>query len=314
MGFLSEFDRDVPQVFTTVKPGLDVAVPYVQQTTDTVTKFAGPFASDLAEEAQKALKSAGLDTEPGLEFAKSAAKQTSNVWEGAQPIGSSILESALSADPLFLAEAAGGLALFYFLAPPLVSLVANKARGYAGDLAAAQALDLLLQQNYTLIDIRTDKEKERSGVPSLPNNARSKYVALPLEEFPNKIRGLLRNSRKVEAEVVAIKISALKKLNKGSKIIIIDESGAVAKSVARVLKDLGFKNSYCVVGGFKGWVQSRLGIDDYSGTGLSFVEILKPSRIIPAGSKRYGGTTSSGTRAGTTSSRFRLLPGGVGDE
>lgn len=295
------------QVFTTVKPGFDAAAPIVQQTTDTVTKFAGPLASDLAEGAQKALKSAGVDTDQGVEFAKSAVEQTSKVLEGAQPIGSSVLESALAADPLFLAEAAGGLVLFYFLAPPLVSSIAKSTRGYAGDLGAAEALDLLLKQDYTLIDIRTEKEKEKFGVPSLPSNSKNKYVAVPLEEFPGKIKSQLRNSRKVEAEVVAIKVASLKRLNKGSKIILVDESGGVAKTVARALKIQGFKNSYVITDGFKGgkgWIQSRLGTDDYNSTGLSFSEVLSPSRIIPVGTKRFG------TQSGSTA-RFKLLPGGV---
>ncbi|CAM6088173.1 unnamed protein product [Calypogeia fissa] len=300
------------KVFTTVKPGLDVAAPYVQQTTETVTKFAAPLASDLAEEAQKALRSAGVDTESGVEFAKSAVEQTSKVLEGAQPIGSSVLESALAADPLFLLEAAGGLVLFYFLAPPLVSIIANNARGYAGDLGAAESLDLLLKQSYTLIDIRTEKEKERYGVPSLPSNSKNKYVPIPLEGFPGKLKSQLRNSRKVEGEVVAIKIAALKRLNKGSKIILIDESGDIAKTVARALKSQGFKNSYVITDGFKGgkgWIQSRLGTDDYSSTGLSFSEVLSPSRIIPAGT-----TKRLGTKSGPSTGRFNLLPGGVIDE
>ena len=43
-----------------------------------------------------------------------------------------------------------------------------------------------------------------------------------MEELPGKIRGQLRNARKVEAEVAALKISYLKRLNRGSRIVIID--------------------------------------------------------------------------------------------
>jgi rhodanese-related sulfurtransferase len=298
------------QVFTFAKPGLDAAAPIVKQTTETVTKAAGPLASDVAQQAQKALKNAGVNTDSGVEFAKSAVDQTSKVLEGVKPTATSVLESALSADPLFLAEAAGGLILFYFLAPPLVGVIFNP--GYAGDLGAAEALDRLLKENYTLIDIRTEKEKERSGIPSLPSSSKNKYVAIPLEDFPGKIKSQLRNSSKVEAEVVAIKIAALKKLNKGSKIVLIDESGKIAKTVARTLKSQGFKNTFVIKDGFKGgkgWIQSRLGTDDYSSTGFSFSEVVSPSRIIPAGTKRLG-TSSSGSNT----SRFKLLPGGVSDE
>jgi hypothetical protein len=95
----------------------------------------------------------------------------------------------------------------------------------AGDLTAPQALDLLTKEDYTLIDVRTDKEKVKSGVPSLPRNIKNKLFALPIEELSGKLRGQLRNARKVEAEVTAIKISSLKRVNKGSKIVIIDSDG-----------------------------------------------------------------------------------------
>lgn len=43
-----------------------------------------------------------------------------------------------------------------------------------------------------------------------------------LEELPSKVRSLVRNVKKVEAELVALKISYLKKVNKGSNIVILD--------------------------------------------------------------------------------------------
>lgn len=45
---------------------------------------------------------------------------------------------------------------------------------------------------------------------------------MSLEELPNKLRGQVRNAKKVEAEVAALKISYLKKINKGSSIVILD--------------------------------------------------------------------------------------------
>jgi hypothetical protein len=43
-----------------------------------------------------------------------------------------------------------------------------------------------------------------------------------LEEVPSKIRGLVRNVKRVEAEIAALKISYLKKINKGSNVVILD--------------------------------------------------------------------------------------------
>ncbi|XP_045832499.1 calcium sensing receptor, chloroplastic isoform X1 [Trifolium pratense] len=163
---------------------------------------------------------------------------------------------------------------------------------FAGDLTPAQTLDLLSTQNYVLIDVRSEKDKDKSGIPRLPSSAKNKMVAIPLEEVPSKIKGLVRNVKRVEAEIAALKISYLKKINKGSNIVILDSYSDSAKIVARKLKGLGFKNTWIVADGFsggKGWLQSRLGTDSYK---VSFAEILSPSRIIPAGGTRSFGTTS----------------------
>lgn len=43
-----------------------------------------------------------------------------------------------------------------------------------------------------------------------------------LEELPSKIRNLVRSSKKVEAEIAALKISYLKRLSKSTNIVIMD--------------------------------------------------------------------------------------------
>lgn len=123
-----------------------------------------------------------------------------------------------------------------------------------GVLTPAQTLDLISTKNYFLIDIRTEKEKDKAGIPRLPSSAKSKLIAIPwvtllpqplcticdpiclhddnefcclpwlfsLEELPSKLRGLVRNVKKVEAEMAALKIAYLKRVNKGSNIVILD--------------------------------------------------------------------------------------------
>lgn len=49
----------------------------------------------------------------------------------------------------------------------------------SGEFSAAQALDLLSKEDYTLIDIRSDIQKSKSGVPSLPRNVKSKLIFVP---------------------------------------------------------------------------------------------------------------------------------------
>lgn len=49
----------------------------------------------------------------------------------------------------------------------------------AGEFTAAQALDLLTKEDYTLIDVRTDSQRAKSGVPALPRNSKKKLVSVP---------------------------------------------------------------------------------------------------------------------------------------
>nr|CAB3447812.1 unnamed protein product [Digitaria exilis] len=124
---------------------------------------------------------------------------------------------------------------------------------------------------------------------------------------------MVRNAKKAEAEITALKISYLKKISKGSNIIIMDSYNDVSKTVAKTLNSVGFKNCWVMAGGFsggKGWAQSRLGTDSFN---LSVVEVVAPSRVIPAVAGRIGTTAG---RIGTTSSASRapsrkLLPGSV---
>ncbi|KAG0586143.1 hypothetical protein KC19_2G067900 [Ceratodon purpureus] len=276
------------QVVETVKPAVTAVTPYVKQSADFVYKTVFPFATDIEKQAEKALQSSGVDTKPVLDAAKSAASAAGEVGkyvEGAQPSISSTLQNVLSSDPIVLATGAGGLLLLYLLAPSVFSSISYAARGFKGELTAPQALDLLSKEDYILIDVRSEKEKAKSGVPSLPRNAKNKFLPVPVEELPGKVRGQLRNVRKVEAEIAALKISSLKKINKGSRLVIIDSNGDIAKTIARSLSGLGFNNTWVITDGFdggRGWVQSRLGTES---SGTSFTEILSPSRVISSGTK-----------------------------
>ncbi|KAI4335840.1 hypothetical protein L6164_014446 [Bauhinia variegata] len=298
--FLDKTQRVLDVVVNALKPGIDTASPMVQQAGEQALKIASPVISEASKKAQEALQGSGVDTESVVSAAKTvadAAQQTTKVIEDVKPIASSTLETISSADPTVIATTAGALFLAYLLLPPVWSVLSFNLRGYKGELTPAQTLDLLCTQNYVLIDIRSEKDKDKTGIPRLPSSVKNKMIAIPLEELPSKQRGLIRNVKKVEAEIAALKISYLKKINKGFKIVILDSYSDSAKIVARTLTSLGFKNCWNVADGFsggRGWIQSRLGTDSYS---FSFAEVLSPSRVIPAAARRFG--TSSG----------KLLPG-----
>ncbi|XP_071903495.1 calcium sensing receptor, chloroplastic-like [Coffea arabica] len=285
-----------------VKPGIDAALPILKQAGEQALKLASPAISEASKKAQEAIQSSGIDTEPVITAAKTVsdvAQQTTKVIEDAKPVASSAVETILSADPITIVGAGGALFFAYLLLPPVASsAVETILSGYTGDLTPTQTLDLMSTKNYILIDIRPVKDKDKAGVPRLPSSAKSKIVSIPLEELPSKLKSLVRSVKKVEADLVALKISYLKKINKGSNIVIMDSYSDAAKIVARTLTNLGFKNTWVVADGFsgsKGWLQSRLGADSYN---VSFAEVISPSRIIPASARRLGTTSSA-----------KLLPG-----
>ena len=55
-----------------------------------------------------------------------------------------------------------------------------------------------------------------------------------------------------------IQIAALKKVKKGTRVLLLDKNGSVAKDVAKGLNARGYKKVYVVDGGFNGWTSSKL--------------------------------------------------------
>lgn len=305
-----DFSQSVIKTLIVVlKPGIDAALPVLRSAGDEALKVASPVVSGAAKQATEALQSAGVDPSPVISVAKTvadAAQQTGEVVERAKPIASATVQTISSADPSVIVVSAGALFIAYLILPPIWSVVSFNFRGYKGDLTPAQALDLISTQNYLMIDIRSEKDKNKAGIPVLPPSAKNKMVSIPLEELPSKIKSLVRDSKKVEAEMLALKISYLKRVNKGSNIVIMDSYAGNAKVVARALTSLGFKNSWVMTDGFsgsRGWLQSRLGTTSYN---VSIAEILSPSRIIPASRTRFGIASSAAVQ-----SNQKLLPGNI---
>lgn len=81
-------------------------------------------------------------------------------------------------------------------------------RGFAGELAAAAALDSLVNEgNVVLIDIRTSKEKEGSGIPDLPSAANGKSLEVEYAITEDKrLRGQLRDPAAIEAQITALQV------------------------------------------------------------------------------------------------------------
>ncbi|XP_048548083.1 calcium sensing receptor, chloroplastic [Triticum urartu] len=287
-----------------VKP----ALPVLQSAGEQALKLASPVVSDASRQATEALQGAGVDLAPFQSAFKTVADAAQPAFGAAKPIASETVQTIGSLEGTDYVVAAGAAFLAYLLLPPAWSLLSYGLRGYKGDLSPAQALDMVTSQGYLIIDVRTENDKAKAGVPQLPSNAKNKIIALPLEELPNKIKGMVRNAKRAEAEIAALKISYLKRIGKGSNIVVMDSYGDNSKTVAKTLNSVGFKNCWVMAGGFsgrKGWAQSRLGTDSYN---LSVVEVVKPSRVIPAAAERFVTVSSTSTPSRTTR---KLLPGSV---
>ena len=63
------------------------------------------------------------------------------------------------------------------------------------------------------------------------------------------------------AQVTALEIQALKRINKGTQVLLLDKNGSgPGKTVAKELSRLGFRNVFIVQGGFTQWASSKLQI------------------------------------------------------
>ncbi|VAI60439.1 unnamed protein product [Triticum turgidum subsp. durum] len=242
------------------------ALPVLQNAGEQALKLASPVVSDASRQATEALQGAGVDLAPFQSAFKTVADAAQPAIGAAKPIASETVQTIGSLEGTDYVVAAGAAFLAYLLLPPAWSLLSYGLRGYKGDLSPAQALDMVTSQGYLIIDVRSENDKAKAGVPQLPSNAKNKIIALPLEELPNKIKGMVRNAKRAEAEIAALKISYLKRIGKGSNIVVMD--------------------SY----------------------NLSVVEVVKPSRVIPAAAERFVTVSSTSTPSRTTR---KLLPGNV---
>lgn len=276
--------------------------PAVETATEAVTpafKSAVQIATPAIKSGVRAAGEAASSVKPGLERALSETvgvdgKAVTSAGEQAIASTNSLLESLVhfltTSSPTLLTETAVGLVAAYYLLPPVLKASFGALRGYAGDVSPAAALDAVCTKgNANLVDIRTAREKEQQGLPDLPNS--SKLVELDFAAIEDKkTRGLLRNIGKLEIKITAMQIAALKRLNKGSSLYLMDKNGGVAKAVARELASRGFNKVFVIKNGFQGWQWEKLG--SKLAASVSRVEVLLPgsvgrgskSRQLPSGS------------------------------
>lgn len=109
---------------------------------------------------------------------------------------------------------------------------------------------------------RSQREKDASGLADIPGGAKGKLLEVEYAFTEDrKLRGQLRDPSAIEAQVTALQIAALKRIGRGTKVLLLDRFGNTSKAVARELARRGFGRTYVITGGFdgrSGWVQSKL--------------------------------------------------------
>ena len=59
-------------------------------------------------------------------------------------------------------------------------------------------------------------------------------------------------------QITVLQIDALKKVKKGTRILLLDKNGGGAKDVAKGLSSKGYKRVFVIQNGFNGWSSSKL--------------------------------------------------------
>ncbi|KAK9846572.1 hypothetical protein WJX81_006817 [Elliptochloris bilobata] len=289
------------QATPVVKDAADTVAPYVRaglQTAGDVAapalKAAEPVVQGSIGEVERFLEAQGLNARALLDGARQATSTTGEVLETARPTVDSTVSTVSSTlattDPVVLAEYAAGLVALYYLGPPLLKGIFGSLRGYAGNISPAAALDAVSNDGNTLlIDIRTEREKEAGGLPDLPNSGRLVELEYAVIE-DRKVRSLLRNVSAIEQQVTVLQIAALKKVSKGTRMLLLDRNGSGAKAIARELSRRGFKKVFVVQGGFSGWTAAKL--QTKLSSSVSSVEVLSPSSLFGTMRQSANGKTS----------------------
>lgn len=289
-----------------LKDGYDIAAPYAKQAVDTVAPVVVEAAKKTVELAQPAieaaapaisstvtdvLESTGVDLSAVTDVAGTVTDVAGSAVSAATPVARGLAEVLANSDPVTLGEYALGAVALYYLTPAFFGAF----RGFAGQLSAAAALDAVVQEaSAVLIDIRSIREKEASGVPDVPGAASGKVLEVEFAALEDKkLRSQLKNPQDIEAQTTALQIASLRRIGSSTKVVLLDRYGPQAEAVAKELSKKGYGKVYVVSGGFDGragWIQSKLQIKPYTSTNLTF------------------SAPSFGGRTGTTSTRRLPAP------
>lgn len=147
--------------------------------------------------------------------------------------------------------------------------------GYAGPFSAQKALEVLQTQDAVLVDVRSERQRLDSGVPELKRGARGKGITLTPSQLLPSVSRRVRNPNDLALEIFGAQVASLARLGGGTRVIIMDDRGEVAKAVARSATAAGLRRVHIVEGGFRAWKAAGLslveGASEYDSNPLAVV-------------------------------------------
>lgn len=267
---LESFANSASETYQKLSPSIsaavDKAVPVVKQGYSELNKVAGPTISKavpaIQDSASKLLKESGVDIDTVNKTTTGASKVATEAVGKATPLLTKVFNFLTTSDPQTLGKTGLALVATYYFFPFFLRAAFNSLRGYSGELSPAKAVDFVTgMDSACIVDIRSVKEKSATGVPDVPSSARGRFIELEQASIDRRLRGQLRSADAVETRITALEIQALKRVSKGSTIMLLDKTGgSAAKDTAKELARLGFRKVYVITGGFNGWQASKLQI------------------------------------------------------
>lgn len=144
------------------------------------------------------------------------------------------------------------------------SASSTTAQGYAGDIDARKAWDILEKdKSAVLVDVRTRPELEFVGVPDL-SRVNKELALIPWQVYPTM---QMNAAFAEELEKAGVKRDAT--------LLFICRSGARSKAAAIAATRAGFRTCYNVAGGFEGPPdpeRHRGRVDGWKALGLPWIQ------------------------------------------
>ena len=307
------------EAYSKISPAIEKAGKAVSPIVNDAVEAGKPIAASLVSEATKVSSNAVSTAASGVTTAlkdagvsPSTIKGVENVVNGAystaKPLVSSFLNFVSTAEPITLVEYSAAAAAFVLAFPTIASVIIRSVRGYAGAASPAIVLDRLSTgPQVVLVDIRSVREKEATGIPDMRD--KSKYIQMEAAVVNDgSVRRELKNIGSLEVTMTALQIAALKKVSKKSELYIMDKNGSVSGAVARQVAAKGFSNVRVVKGGFSAWAKERLPIRMAESVGR--VEVVAPSAVLFGSTKKSIGEGSATTKKSLPGPKPKALPAG----